>query len=238
LITLAIDTSETRGSVAVLRGSECLAHAAHSDGTDYSEWLIPVVERVLRDAGIRHETVDLYAACTGPGSFTGVRVGLTTVKAWCEVYGKRVVAVSRLEALAFAVRRPAGIVAASYDAQRGQVFGGLYRSLNGRLERMGEEVVVSPEGFLELVAGQADECGVQWVSLDPEVITGLEGWGERVKRGDVMRRGPDELAATIGGMALVRAEKGEFADPLELDANYVRRSDAEIFWKGPAAHVR
>jgi tRNA threonylcarbamoyladenosine biosynthesis protein TsaB len=238
LITLAIDTSETRGSIALRRDGVAVAKAAHLDRTDYSEWLLRAVQRVLDSAAARMESIELLAVATGPGSFTGVRVGLTTVKAWAEVYGKPVVGVSRLEALARSEKNKVGPVAAYYDAQRGQVFGGLYRSLSGRLTRVGEELVIAPEAFLEWVRKEAGDRTVSWVSLDPELVTSLSAWRERTERGDTMRRSSAEVADAVGWIAEERARAGEFTDPLDLDANYVRRSDAEIFWKGPAAHAR
>ena len=241
MITLAMDTTESRGSVAVRHDGQTVATEAHTDGSDYSEWLLPTVERVLRVAGTDIRSLDLYGVTTGPGSFTGVRVGLTTVKAWCEVHGKPVVGVSRLAALASSVvlrEGDRGLLAAFYDAQRGQVFGAVYRTDGGLLESVGDEIVIAPEGFLQLVAKEAGTGAVQWASLDPELVTGLEGWGDRAGRGDVMEKVSPQLAATVGRIAEERAKAGKFSDPLELDANYVRRSDAEIFWKGPAAHVR
>lgn len=238
MITLAIDTSETRGSIALLRHGVSVAVAVHADRTDYSEWLLPATEQILRAAGMRMGLVELFAVATGPGSFTGVRVGLTTVKAWCEVYGKPVVGVSRLQALARSETGTAGMVAAFYDAQRGQVFGGRYRRSSGRLVKTGDELVIAPEAFLALATREAGDGVVDWVSLDPELMTGLDGWKEREKRGDTMQRSSAELAGGIGRIAEERAGRGEYTDPLELDANYVRRSDAEIFWKGPAAHAR
>jgi tRNA threonylcarbamoyladenosine biosynthesis protein TsaB len=217
------------------RGGGPVASALHVDRTDYSEWLLPAVDRVLRDGAAMMSAVELLAVATGPGSFTGVRVGLSTVKAWSEVYGRPVVGVSRLEALAKTEKDKAGLVAAYYDAQRGQIFGALYRSSCGRLAKIGEELVIDPAAFLEMAGTAAGEGNVSWVSLDPELLTDLAGWKRRVDLGDTMRRSPAELASTIGEIAEERAERGEFTDPLALDANYVRRSDAEIFWKGPAA---
>jgi tRNA threonylcarbamoyladenosine biosynthesis protein TsaB len=238
LITVAIDTSEARGSIALLRHGEPVAVAVHADRTDYSEWLLPATEQIFQGAGTRIGLADLFAVATGPGSFTGVRVGLTTVKAWCEVYGKPVVGVSRLEALARSETGTAGMVAAFYDAHRGQIFGGLYRRSSGRLVKTGDELVTAPEAFLALATREAGDRGVHWVSLDPELMTSLEGWKEREERGDRMQRSSAELAVGIGRIAEERAARGEYTDALELDANYVRRSDAEIFWKGPAAHAR
>jgi tRNA threonylcarbamoyladenosine biosynthesis protein TsaB len=238
LITLAIDTCEARGSIAIRRGGTAVALKKHEGNSDYSAWLLPAVEQVLAEAGIRLEQVDLLAVATGPGSFTGLRVGLTTVKAWAEVYGKPIVGASRLEAIARSQVAATSFVAASHDGQRGQLFAGLYRSMSGRLARVGDERVISPEELLELIESQVGTEPVTWISLDPERIADLEAWKHRLARGDIMQLCPPDLACSIGILAEERAILGEFTDPLELDANYVRRSDAEIFWKGPPSHAR
>ena len=238
MISLAIDTCEARGSVAVRLGGATAALKKHVDGSEYSAWLLPAVDEVLASARTKMELADLLAVATGPGSFTGLRVGLTTVKAWAEVYGKRVVGVSRLEAMAYSEKSPAGFVAGCYDAQRGQLFGGLYRSLFGRRARVGEEMVASPEEFVELVGNEAGEQKVSWITLDPGLIHDLQALKSRVEKGDSVQICKPELATNIGALAEEFARRGEFTDPLALEANYVRRSDAEIFWKGPASHVR
>ena len=229
---LAIDTSESRGSVCLLEGTSIVASQRHESDADYSEWLLPAVEQVLRTAGVPVESVDLFAVATGPGSFTGLRVGLTTVKAWAEVYGKRVIGTSRLEAMAHSQSTEDAFIAASYDAQRGQVFGALYRHQGSQLLRLEDEMVISPGGFLDWVALHAGGERVSWLSLDPALLTSLSGWQKRIAGGDSMTRCSSELTPAIARLAAERAHAGNFSDPLELDANYVRRSDAEIFWKG------
>ena len=236
MITLTVDTSERRGSVAVRREGRTVAARLH-EAADYSAWLLGAVREAFGEAATAMESVELLAVATGPGSFTGVRVGLTTVKAWAEVYRKRVVGVSRLEAMARLAEHP-GIVAASYDAQRGQIFGGLYRWVGGVPVQVESEMVISPGGFLAFVEEYAGRDRVQWVSLDPELITSVEHWGARERCGDRLIACPADVASLVGELAEERARRGESTDPLELDANYVRRSDAEIFWKGPANGVR
>jgi len=98
--------------------------------------------------------------------------------------------------------------------------------------------VIAPAGFLAFVNRCTGSETVGWVSLDPELVTSLEGWETRLERGDSILRCSGDLANVIGEAAEERASKGEFTDPLQLDANYARRSDAEIFWKGPASHAR
>jgi len=229
---LAIDTSEPRGSVCLLRGSETLACQPHDTTADYSEWLLPAVDHVLRESSVRMQDVDLLAVGTGPGSFTGLRVGLATVKAWAEVYGQRIVGVSRLEAIARLQPTQRAYVAPFYDAQRGQLFGALYQCSSGRLARIHDELVIAPGEFLNWVARYSHAEPVSWLSLDPELLTTLPTWSNRLQQGDTMTRCSPELATAIARLASERAQAGSFSDPLELDANYVRRSDAEIFWKG------
>ena len=238
MIILALDTSESRGSVAVRRDGRTVAVRLH-EGTavDYSSWILGTAEEVLQDAGATMESVEVLAVSTGPGSFTGVRVGVTTVKAWAEVYGKRAVGVSRLESMA-RMGEQSGLVAASYNAQRGQIFGGLYRWEEGTLRAVESEMVIAPGAFVAFVDEHVGADKVQWVSLDPELITSTAEWGIRERRWDRLMQCAADVASLVGELAEERARRGEFSDVLELDANYVRRSDAEIFWKGPASVVR
>lgn len=210
--------------------------AVHAEG-EYSGWLLPAVDGLLAEAGIALAQLDLIAVATGPGSFTGVRVGLTVAKAWADVYGLKLVGVSRLEAMATAAPGP-GIVASLYDAQRNQIFAGLYRKDRESLEGVGPEMVASPEEFLGKVEQAAEGEHVPWVTPDPHFLLELPDWERRVKAGDTLIEPPTALTGLVGALAEARARLGEYTDPLTLDANYVRRSDAEIFWKGPASRAR
>jgi tRNA threonylcarbamoyladenosine biosynthesis protein TsaB len=238
VIVLAIDTCDARGSVAVLRDAELSGLMAHETGEEYSSWLLPSVEEVLKSAGLRMSQVDAYAVAAGPGSFTGVRVGLTTVKAWVEVYGKPVAAVSRLEAIGVQATRGAKYVAAFAEAQRGQVFGAVYRQEGNGLTRVGEEMVIAPGKFVEAAAELCHPGKISWVSTDAAPLSREAAWKEREKRGEVIEQVSAVLAPTIGRMGLRQWKEGRATDALGLDANYVRRADAEIFWKGGSAHGR
>src|ERR1700722_12922142 len=97
---IVVDTADARGSVSIFDQREVLSLETHSTDEDYSRWLLRSVHRVLAHSSLSLAELDGYAVCAGPGSFTGLRVGLTTVKAWAEIHGKPIVALSRLEALA------------------------------------------------------------------------------------------------------------------------------------------
>ena len=235
---MAIDTCDSRGSVAVLRDEAVLKIVAHESQEDYSLWLLPAVSECLLGGGLRMEDVDAYAVAAGPGSFTGVRVGLTTVKAWAEVYGKRIVGVSRLEALAAEASGGTPWVAVFANAQRGQVFGAVYNRRGTGLLSLGEEMVIAPGKFVESAAEFAGDEGISWVSTDAECVISEAAWKAREMRGERVELVSSVRAPMIGRIGLAASAAGRFTDVVALDANYVRRTDAEIFWKGNAAHGR
>jgi tRNA threonylcarbamoyladenosine biosynthesis protein TsaB len=160
-----------------------------------------------------------------------VRVGLTAVKGWAEVYGKPAVPVSALEAVA--TQAPAGVplVAAVSDARRGQLYAGLYQRATGRLTRRGEDVVMSPAECFEYLAGQARGESIVFVTPAPDwfatILSASSFRSARIEAASAV------LAPSIGCIGVERARRGEVLDAVNLDANYVRRSDAEMQWKVP-----
>jgi tRNA threonylcarbamoyladenosine biosynthesis protein TsaB len=238
VVLLAIDTCDSRGSVAVLRDRHVLEVLTHESSEEYSAWLLPAVQSVLEAAGLNMEKVDAYAVASGPGSFTGLRVGLTTVKAWCEVYGRPSAAVSRLEALSSQAEEGAKAVAVFLDAHREQVFGALYRRKGEKLQLVEDEMVVAPGEFVEWVSERSGPDRVVWVSPDPERITDQENWGKWEKAGEKVQIVSAIFAPVIGRIAHQSVLENRVTDALRLDANYVRRSDAELLWKSGSGHGR
>ena len=238
MIVLAIDTCDARGSVALLRDGDVLKVVAHDSAEDYSSWLLPAVNEALSGSRLAMGAVDGYAAAAGPGSFTGVRVGLTAVKAWSEVYQKRIAPVSRLEALAMEAAGGTDWVAAFFNAQREQVFGAIYQRNGTALMRLGEEMVIAPAKFVEAAAELAKSEKISWVTMDAECLVSDEVWKAREKRLEKVQSVSSVRAPMIGRLGMAALAEGRGTDALALDANYVRRPDAEIFWKGKAAHGR
>jgi tRNA threonylcarbamoyladenosine biosynthesis protein TsaB len=224
--------------VALIRDEAVVRVVAHDSQEDYSSWLLPAVRECLEGSELGMEDVDGYAVAAGPGSFTGVRVGLTTVKAWAEVYGKRIVAVSRLEALAVEASGRPACVAAFANAQRGQVFGAVYQRNGTGLVRLGDEMVIAPGRFLETAAEFAKGESISWISADAECLVSEEAWKAREMCGEMVECVASVRAPMIGRIGLAALGEGRFTDALALDANYVRRPDAEIFWKGSSVHGR
>jgi len=199
---LAIDTTGENGSLALVDG-----HDVGSDVVEEVELRSPegfghvlfgeIVALIGRHGWTLHD-IDCFASASGPGSFTGVRVGLTAVKGLAEATGRKVVAVSNLEALASFGR--SALRAPVIDARRSQIFGAVYDA--------------------------ESRCVCR------EVVMKFDDWVLTLPPGDVeIVRAGMPLAGAIGKIAAVRFAAGHAVDPAEIDANYVRRSDAELFWR-------
>ncbi len=253
--TLALDTSSPAGSIAILRENECLGLVSTRTDEAYSSRFFRQLQFLLDEFSLNLNEFDLFAVCSGPGSFTGLRVGLTAVKGWAEVYGKPIAAVSGLEAVAEQSRCGAKIVIPVLDARRGQIYFGKYRRQGGA-EPNGplldgqfpdawvaeqEERVATPEEFLkELTSWRTGSEALESVAIatpDPALLAKPLGefrassaWAESVHVEHVSA----VLAPHIGRLGILHAKRGRLTDALNLDANYVRRSDAELNWKPPA----
>ena len=236
MLILALDTCDPRGSVALLRHESVLRVEVHATSEDYSSWLLPAISRVLTPARLTLRDIELYAVAAGPGSFTGVRAGLTSVKAWSEVYNRPIAAVSRLEAVAADSTGSALFVAAFIDARRNQIFAALYHRQVSSLQRIDDEMVIAPDMFLERCANLAGSETIDWVSTDPICLTQTPQWPSRRALNESVQEVSAPLSPRIGQIGYRLAQQGRVTDALALDANYVRRSDAELFWKGTPHH--
>ncbi len=218
MLLISIDTSGRNGSVALCRGDgqsfETLQMATLEGGT-YSARLMPVIAELLEQNGFGKSDVDGFVVVSGPGSFTGLRVGLSTVKGLCEALGKPLVTVSMLEAIAMAYG--SGEVSAILDAGRGEGYVGEYRVENdmATLER---EFIVKLVEF----PGQTSRAVA---TPDKGVADVLRAGGMEVSLVDPVH------ANGVARLGLRKLLAGEPADAASVDVNYIRRSDAELFAK-------
>jgi tRNA threonylcarbamoyladenosine biosynthesis protein TsaB len=221
MLILSIDTSGKNGSVALARGDaerfELIATSPVEGGT-FSAQLIPQIARLLSENNLKKGDIDAFAAATGPGSFTGLRIGLTAVKGLAEILHKPIAAVSVLEAcvLKANITYDDARVFAALDAQRNEVYLGEYVLARGVAERR-DEVLVSREEFVKRVQGRVA------VSPDEELV--------KAARSAAVLKIERPTSADIARIGLQKISRGETVSVEELDANYIRRSDAEIFAK-------
>jgi tRNA threonylcarbamoyladenosine biosynthesis protein TsaB len=194
---LAFDTTGDRGSIALAQGPRLIEEVALDAPDGFGHILFGEIEKLLLRHGQSLSAIKCFASAGGPGSFTGVRVGLTAAKGLADATGGKVVAVSNLQALAWfgcsELRAP------YIDAHRDEIYGGVYDS---QLRLVQEEIVAPYDLWLaSLPAGAAQ----------------------------ITQQAP--LARAIANIAWRKFEAGLAIDPAELDANYVRRSDAELMWR-------
>ena len=234
MLILALDTSTRAGSIALLRDSDLLAEISAREDVPYSTRLFRDLELLQSKAQFRMNQVDIFAVAAGPGSFTGLRVGLTAVKGWAEVYGKPIAAISGLEAVAAQASPSHELICPLLDARRGHVFGATYRREAGQqgvLRLVGEEALLSLEEFLEKVKENCQGGRAVLVSATPDVLP--HGLVESMLPGAEIEQVSASLAPMIGRLGYERTSSGELVDALGLDANYIRRSDAEVARTAP-----
>ena len=133
---LALDSTAMTGAVAICRDRKLLASITLNTGNTHSETLLPSVEALLTMCGLTVGDIDLFACAKGPGSFTGVRIGASTVKGLAFGKDKPCIGVSTLDALAYNLRGFNGILCPVMNARRSQVYNALFRSKDGRIERL------------------------------------------------------------------------------------------------------
>jgi len=224
MLILAIDTSWKHGSLALARGdgrSFELLETASLTGGAFSSELVPQIAAALARRNLRKQEIDGFAAVSGPGSFTGLRVGLAAIKGLAEVLKKPIAIVSVLESLAIA-SGVNGRVFAALDAQRGEVFLGEYNvqleTLQGTSLR--EESLLTREAFLAALP-----TGATVVTPDASIAA------LALPAGTTLRQIERPGAEAIARIGLRKILAGQTVSADALDANYVRRSDAEVFSK-------
>ena len=233
MLILALDTSSPAGSIAVLRDEKVIGVVSTWAEEIFSSRMFRQLEFLLGELSFSLDRVDLFAVAAGPGSFTGLRVGLTATKGWAEVYAKPIAAVSALEAVAIQSRSKAPIIIPVTDARRGQVYFGIYRRTENpagnELALEGDECAATPAEFLETLRARSGNLGYSIVSPMPEVISEAVS---RIETAPPLVEGVSSaLAPVIGHLGFRDARRGKLFDAVSLDANYVRRSDAEAKWK-------
>lgn len=247
MLILALDTSSFAGSLAILRDEQVLGVASLQAKEPHSSSAFLALDSLLRELCLSPKSFDLFAVIAGPGSFTGLRVGLTVVKGLAEVYSKPIAAISALEAIAAQSKSSAHVLVPVLDARRGQVYFAFYRraelpAASGGLELEGEEFLAMQEEFLAALQSRAKRSDVASdlasdltiVAPDPAMLpraaSGSDTISTLLQRISIERVSP-VLAPFVGQLGYRRAQRGQLADALTLGANYIRRCDAELHWK-------
>ena len=225
---LAIDTASSVSSVAVASEGKLQAEVTVEAGRTHSETLLSHIEGALSFAGVERSALRGVAVSIGPGSFTGLRIGLATAKAIAYGLGIPLVGVSTLAALALAVPVPDVHTLVLMDAQKGNAYAGLYEWRAGNLYEV-RPVRVAP--LAEAIV-EAAELG------KPVLLTGELVLKKRARLGnlpDNVTLAPAHLltarASHVAWLGIARLAAGERDDLMTLEPFYIRRSEAEVLWE-------
>ncbi|MGH9345194.1 MAG: tRNA (adenosine(37)-N6)-threonylcarbamoyltransferase complex dimerization subunit type 1 TsaB [Terriglobia bacterium] len=250
MLILALDTTSEWGGAGIFRDDECVATARHQGPTDYSVSLFQDVDGLLEQAGISLGNIDLFAASNGPGSFTGIRVGLAAVRGWAQALEKTWRGVSILEAMVEESRAGTFYALPVLDARRGELYGGLYeRAVPGapdgpskkdpsgtaadvRFALLGEGALLKPvqvAPFLEnsLGAGNA-QGGVGCTVIARENDVAARDLQQLVHPPFEWKTITPFLVPSIARLAFRAVKDGRPVLPEEATACYIRRTDAEL----------
>lgn len=218
---LSIDTATNSGGVALSRNAEVVSIWMCKTPMRYSERIIPWIESVLDAHGLTPPQLDALAVALGPGSFTGIRIGMATAKALAQSLQKPLLGISTLEALAYRHRWSHGLIVPWIDARRQQVFGAAYRISGLNIEEVIPPSVDAPQRWLKKLSDE--RClfvgdGAEFYRSTIEA----ERPGDRVLAGD------NQIVESLCQLGYFRYTRGRTTDPGALRALYVRPSDAEI----------
>ena len=233
-LILSIETATRAGSVALTQAGVILAAASGDASASHSTNLIELIDGILQTAKVDLSEVDLFAAAVGPGSFTGLRIGLATTKSLAMCMGKNCAGVSTLAAMAYAAGNSARTVSL-LPAGRGELFAQMF-SVDGQVRELDAAAHLSPREILERYG---EERSLKWTGEGARLQADtLRQWAQAHDISFVdsgadgaawsLASATDELAGSVAALALHTYRNGNTVTPEELRAVYVRASDAEI----------
>jgi tRNA threonylcarbamoyladenosine biosynthesis protein TsaB len=226
MYVLGIETATRTGGVAIVSELGVLAEYTLNIEVTHSERLMSTVDRVLRDTGLPMASIEGFGVSIGPGSFTGLRIGLSTVKGLAFTTGKPVAAVPTLKALAWNTPHARCPVCPILDAKKKEVYAALYRQEGMDLIRELPESVLPIAALAEIIAGEVLFTG-EGSRLFAGEIERL--FGARALLAPLAATVPS--AASVAEIALMMLQRGQHADPDALSPLYIRRPEAELAWE-------
>jgi tRNA threonylcarbamoyladenosine biosynthesis protein TsaB len=221
---LAIETSTMLGGIAIADSSRGLiAEARLNVKTTHSERLMTVISQAVAQSGLLLEEIDVFAVASGPGSFTGLRIGLSTAKGLAYATGRPIVTVPTLEAFAWNLPFSSYPVCIMLDARRGEVYTALFRWEGGTFIREISETSVKAADLLPRLQGTVLFAGEGATAYRDTIVAAL---GSRAVFAPADKMVPSP--ATIAILGLARAEAGAYTDAFGAGPLYIRKSEAEV----------
>ena len=226
MLLLAVDTATSQVAVALGEDGRVLGETRLAGGRRHAEQLAPAIASLGEQTGVRLDALDALAVGVGPGLFTGLRVGVTTVKVMAQALGVPVVAISSLDLVAHPLRHARRTIVVVVDARRREVFHARYRPVAGGVARV-SDYAVGPPG--EVVAGLADEG--EEVVLAGDGVAAYWSTFAALEQAEVAGRDFDyPSASALVELATARVTRGEVEPPDAVRPLYLRESDAALAW--------
>jgi tRNA threonylcarbamoyladenosine biosynthesis protein TsaB len=226
MLTLAFDTSSRTAAVSILKNDDILYDSMINVDVNHSEVLLPAIDQACQQTRIKINEIDLFVCTIGPGSFTGLRIGVSTLKGLTLSSGKPAVGVSSLAALAMNVSVNNNLICSMMDAGRGQVYAAYFRYNNeGSLNRITLAKAIEPQNILS--------------EIDQPIDKSIEFVGDgAIKYADIIREKMKEAriaspmqqhirASAVGIIGLDKYTRNELLDPAAFVPDYLRSADAK-----------
>ncbi len=222
---LAIDTSSIVATCAILDNDKLLAEYILNDKMTHSQTIMPMIKTVLDSCSLKPEDIDVYAAAKGPGSFTGLRIGIATIKGLAHATNKLVVGISTLDALAFNLPFSEGIVVPMMDARRDRVFTGIYKWADGNLCVIMEQTTLEVDQLIEILKERNENIvfnGDGTLVYKDKLISELGSRAVFAPKSANMAR-----ASAVAELAMTKAAEGATDSVFDLAPDYLRESQAQ-----------
>lgn len=226
MFILGIETSTKTGSVAIVSENGVVAQFSLNIEVTHSERLMSAVDRVLKDSGLRLDEMSGFAVAIGPGSFTGLRIGIATVKGLAFATQRPIAAIPTLQALAWNLPYAAHPICPLLDARKNEVYAAVYRFEDAGLVRTSPERAVPIQGLQERITGKTIFTGEAAYLYRAEIE---REFGELALFAPLSAVLPSGSAVAEIGLGMIG--RGEHADPDNLVPLYIRRPEAEVAWE-------
>ncbi|SDJ93571.1 tRNA (adenosine(37)-N6)-threonylcarbamoyltransferase complex dimerization subunit type 1 TsaB [Natronincola ferrireducens] len=226
---LALDTSSIVATVAILDEDKLVGEYILNHKKTHSQKLMPMIEDILKSCELTPKDIDVFAVALGPGSFTGLRIGLATIKAMAQALEKPVIGVSTLEALTYNLPYAKELVCPILDAQRDLVYTGLYQWQQGEFIKVMEEEVVTIEALLENLKTRGEKVIFLGDALEKFRGVILQELKENAIIPPAIVRMP--RASSVAELASRRRRAGNLQKASEVLPIYMRKSQAENQWE-------
>jgi len=222
---LAIESSTRVATCAVMDESSLLGEYIINDNMTHSVKLMPSVASLMDNLGLKPKDIDIYAAAVGPGSFTGLRIGIASIKAMAHAHKKKTIAIPTMDALAFNIPFADGIIVPMLDARRDRVYCGIYKWVDSKFIVEMEQDVLNIKDLIDLLKKRDEKIIINGDVKEKYEDMLKEELGERVifstKAGQMPR------ASSVAELALIKFNNNESIDYKDLLPEYLRKSQAE-----------